>query len=261
MIVSCPSCSTRYRLDAERLRAGKGRLRCARCRAVFPVSAGEAPPPQENAAPARLEIALLASEPGPSQKRLQGVLRGLGLRLALADDGPNALDVARRSRPRLLVVSHWLPGLTGPEIIATLREEPTLAATRMLLVGGPKARLRWPASAAALHGADAHLAADAREPEIESAVRAVLGMPQGMLPLPSETEVRAHARWVVSDLLLCFQAELEEGRREGRLHERVTDALALARECCQDRFPELRFSPEGLAAWDDEIKMSLRRSG
>ena len=39
MIVACPSCHAQYRLDAARLRDGKGRLRCARCRTVFPGAA------------------------------------------------------------------------------------------------------------------------------------------------------------------------------------------------------------------------------
>jgi predicted Zn finger-like uncharacterized protein len=268
IIVSCPSCRTQYRLDAQRLRDGRGKLRCARCRTVFPVQAAEGPapppestqpPPQAQPPAARLEVALLAFEPGPAQKRVAAALQALKLRVAHADDGPNALDVARRSRPRLVVASHWLPALTGPELIAALREEPSLAATRTLLVGGPPLALRWPASTAGVRGADAHLASEAREPEIESAVRALLSMPDGALPAPPDEDVRRHARVAIADLRLYFESELEAGRAAGKLHERVSAYLAQARTGCLERFPELRSSPATLAAWDEEIRLALRR--
>lgn len=264
MIVACPSCRAQYRLDASRLRDGKGRLRCARCRTVFPVTAeGAAEAPRQAPAPPRagLDIALLAAEASPLQKRLHSVLRELGLRLALADDGPNALDVARRSRPRLVVATHWLPALSGAELVRALRDEPALAATRTLLVGGPTRRLRWPASPAAIHGCDAHLGMEAREPEIEATVRALLGMPGGALPLPPEDGIRLHARVAVADLRLYLAAELEAGRQEGRLHDSVTHYLSRARAHCLERFPELRSESGGLAAWDDEVRLSLRRQG
>lgn len=40
MIVQCPDCSTRYELDDRRVPPGRIRVRCARCRYVFPIEAG-----------------------------------------------------------------------------------------------------------------------------------------------------------------------------------------------------------------------------
>jgi predicted Zn finger-like uncharacterized protein len=261
MIVSCPSCGTQYKLDSERLRGGKGRLRCARCRTVFPVGGEEPAASAALPAPAtRLDVALLAFEPGAVQKRFLAALQGAGLRVAHADDGPNALDVARRSRPRLVVTSFRLPDLSGPELACAVRDEPQLAATRTLLVGGPEPSLRWGASLAAIHGADAHLPMEAREPEIDRVVRALLGMPGGDIAAPPEEDVRAHARVAVADLRAYYGDEIEAGRREGRLHERVSEYLAHARLGCLDRFPELRSGAAGLAAWDDEVRKALRKS-
>ncbi|RKZ15390.1 hypothetical protein DRQ53_09170 [bacterium] len=44
MIVQCPDCSTRYELEASRVPAGRIRVRCARCRYVFPIEAAAAAP-------------------------------------------------------------------------------------------------------------------------------------------------------------------------------------------------------------------------
>lgn len=45
MIVQCPDCTTRYELDASRVPAGRIRVRCARCRYVFPIEAQAAADP------------------------------------------------------------------------------------------------------------------------------------------------------------------------------------------------------------------------
>jgi predicted Zn finger-like uncharacterized protein len=42
MIIQCPDCTTRYELDASRVPEGRIRVRCARCRYVFPIEAGAA---------------------------------------------------------------------------------------------------------------------------------------------------------------------------------------------------------------------------
>lgn len=39
MIVQCPDCTTRYELDDSRVPPGRIRVRCARCRYVFPIEA------------------------------------------------------------------------------------------------------------------------------------------------------------------------------------------------------------------------------
>jgi len=271
MVVACPTCRAQYRLDAQRLKGGRGRLRCARCRTVFPVeagtdggeqraAAGETGTPAVAAPRARLEIAVLAFEPGAAQKRFQAVMQAAGLRVALADDGPNALDVARRSRPRLVASSFRLPDLSGPELLAAVRDEPALSPSRTLLIGGPVPRLHSPATLAAIHGADAHLPRDARETEIDAVVRALLGLPGGELAPPAEESLRAHARVSIADLKLYFERELDAGRRDGRLHPRVAEYLARARVGCLDRFPELRTTPAPLTFWDDEVRKMLRKA-
>jgi predicted Zn finger-like uncharacterized protein len=66
MIVQCPDCTTRYELDARRVPAGRIRVRCARCRYVFPIeaqagAAGNSPPaPQSRSKP----VTPAAADPG-----------------------------------------------------------------------------------------------------------------------------------------------------------------------------------------------------
>ena len=45
MIIECPHCATRFRLEARQLSGGRSMLKCARCRRVFPAP-GQAPSPR-----------------------------------------------------------------------------------------------------------------------------------------------------------------------------------------------------------------------
>ncbi len=260
MIVRCPGCQAQYRLDPARLRRGHGRLRCARCQIVFPVGEDQAPAPSAAPEPRRLHVALLACEPGTSRQRLQAVAEALGVRVITSEDGPNALAMARRSRPRVVVASHFLAGLSGPEVLRALRDDPQFVETLSVLMGGPTPRLRHPAApGAAWHGADGFIADDARDEDMRGVLAGLLGLPGGLLPHPDESAVRAHARVVAADLLLYHHVELEEGRRDGRLHPRVASYLTWARSGCIERFPTLRHQPQALSVWDDEVRLAIRR--
>ncbi|MGD0484798.1 MAG: zinc-ribbon domain-containing protein, partial [Gemmatimonadales bacterium] len=59
MNVTCPTCSTVFRVDPARVPAGGVRARCSVCRGVFPVGIAETPP-----APAPV-VAAVAAPPLP----------------------------------------------------------------------------------------------------------------------------------------------------------------------------------------------------
>ena len=68
MIVQCPDCTTRYELDASRVPAGRIRVRCARCRYVFPIDAQAEVASAEDSMPDRgsesRPTAPVAADPG-----------------------------------------------------------------------------------------------------------------------------------------------------------------------------------------------------
>lgn len=173
MIATCPACKSRYRLDASRLKGGHGRLKCARCGEIFGVEAPRneplaapaptppqasppAPPPDKRAespdkqnerpeAVRRLlsasrgsrggiAVAIVACEAGPLRETLVSALARAGVRTLTTDDGPSCLDMARRTRPKLVVAASYLPGLTGPELAQALRAEPLLAGAHVVLL-------------------------------------------------------------------------------------------------------------------------------
>jgi predicted Zn finger-like uncharacterized protein len=58
MIVQCPDCSTRYQLDPERVPRERIRVRCPKCRYVFPIDGTLAPMPD-------VDVAAVTPPPAP----------------------------------------------------------------------------------------------------------------------------------------------------------------------------------------------------
>lgn len=71
MIVQCPDCTTRYELDAGRVPPGRIRVRCARCRYVFPIDAqasvGSADDAMRDRSSESRPVAPPAADPGITQ--------------------------------------------------------------------------------------------------------------------------------------------------------------------------------------------------
>jgi len=169
VIATCPSCKARYRLESSRLKGGRGRLKCARCGEVFavttatpPATAREParPTPEDQERPAAVKrllkasqgssrgiaVAVVACEAGPLREQVVSTLARAGMRTLTTDDGPTCLDMARRTRPKLVVASSYLPGLTGPELAGALRGEPALAHLVIVLLAAAGAEAPSPGS-------------------------------------------------------------------------------------------------------------------
>jgi CheY-like chemotaxis protein len=69
-------------------------------------------------------------------------LAGEGFEVSVARDAAGALlRLAAPPRPALLIVDHFMPGMTGAELVACVRREPALAGMRLVLISGlPPAR-------------------------------------------------------------------------------------------------------------------------
>jgi CheY-like chemotaxis protein len=67
---------------------------------------------------------------------IRAALEGTGYRLLEAADGASALQVARSQRPDLILLDIALPRLSGLEVCRRLKEDPTTAATPILLLTG-----------------------------------------------------------------------------------------------------------------------------
>lgn len=277
VIVPCPSCQAQYRLDPAKLKTGRGRLRCAKCGTVFPVAAPqvEAPPPPPPAAPSagsarraaanggpRLDVAIVAGEPGDSRRRLVSILARCRVRTVTVDDGTACVEAAVRSRPKLVVLHAWLRGLLGLEVVRDIRADPLLAHAAIVLVGGVGPTGRHRASPARIHGADAWVPDDAAPEELDGLFRSLLGLPGGRAEEPAEADVSAWAQHVVAELFFYHADAIDAGLRLRQPAAGIRRSLEDARLACLDRFPvPAAGRTRLLALLDGEVERALARRG
>jgi signal transduction histidine kinase/CheY-like chemotaxis protein len=76
-------------------------------------------------------ILIVDDRPG-NRRMLVGLLSDVGHRLLEACDGAEALQVARRERPDLIITDLLMPTIDGYELVRQLREDPRLAETTVI---------------------------------------------------------------------------------------------------------------------------------
>jgi predicted Zn finger-like uncharacterized protein len=168
MIAACPKCSTRYRVENERLKAEGVRLRCTRCQAVFRVRPpGAVAPlvePQVDAQPTplphppdRTRLVLIADSDPEAGKDTAAALSAWGLSPLLAHDGVEAILAIQRNLPRAVVLDAALPKMFGFQICELVKRNAELREIRVVLVGAIHHRDRYRRSPNELYGADAYL--------------------------------------------------------------------------------------------------------
>jgi CheY-like chemotaxis protein len=79
---------------------------------------------------------LLVDESGAFRATAAGVLERAGCDVMTASGGTEALDVARRDRPQMIVVAADMTGMTGPDLVRVLKADPSFARVPIVLVGG-----------------------------------------------------------------------------------------------------------------------------
>lgn len=86
--------------------------------------------------------------------------------------GDAALDEVRRLRPRLVLLDVMLPGASGFEVCQSLRSDPELGATRILLMTARGSALEWRRGRAI--GADGFVAKPFDLDELRGEIRRLL---------------------------------------------------------------------------------------
>lgn len=152
MIVSCPACSARFRLDREKLAGKRLTLRCARCRAPFNV---ELPHIGRIAAPRpRIMVA-------HTDRELCGMMCGIiergGMECLVGHDGDEALRIMQSSPPQVAVIDVALQGLYAFEVVDKVRRRPGLGAVKVILLSSVYNRMAYKRSPSSLYGADDYI--------------------------------------------------------------------------------------------------------
>ena len=77
---------------------------------------------------------VLVCEDESALRELIRISLGPAHRYVEADDGREAVRLAREERPDLVVLDLMIPGLPGLEVLRALRSDPATAATRVIVI-------------------------------------------------------------------------------------------------------------------------------
>ena len=67
---------------------------------------------------------------------LRTLLQREGFEVAVAQDGPEALEAVRREKPDLMLLDLILPGLDGLEVLRRVRQDPITAHLPVIVLSG-----------------------------------------------------------------------------------------------------------------------------
>ena len=183
LIAACPRCSARYRVNSAALPPQGGRLRCAKCAAVFRVtqpartplptqaraltSSGRAPGSER---PTDGPVVVIGDSDPDSGKAIAQVLVDWGCEPVLVHDGVEAILAIQRVMPAAVVIDSDLPKMSGLQICELMKRNESLRHLPLVLVGVLHRQDRTRGTPEADFGADAYV----ERPQLPEALRPIL---------------------------------------------------------------------------------------
>lgn len=235
MFISCPLCKTRFKFDEQKVSSGGIKLRCSKCAAIFRLAT------DKSARDGRLTI-LVAHESAEFCAAVEKVLAPEPFDIISCHDGKEAVDLALRFKPDVVLLNVALPTMYGFQVCEALRSHPEVRDTRIILLAAIYDKTKYKRSPQSLYGADDYieqhhipdalaamiyrLATDTREVEADS-----LAMQEGLATSPERlTPAEADRQEVVRNNLRT-QTAVEESASTEKVHEA---AMQLARSIVAD---------------------------
>lgn len=151
MIASCPACTTRFRLDRQRLAGKRITLRCSRCRQVFKIEVSA-----HNAASGSSRI-LVAHGDEAFCTTVGEILARDGFNFQICHNGLEALRSMEAAPPLVALVDVALPGLFAFELVDRVRNLPALKEIKIILISSVYNRMAYKRTPSSLYGADDYI--------------------------------------------------------------------------------------------------------
>ena len=227
MIVSCPDCAARLRLDPQRLAGKRVTLRCARCRKVFQVAV---PGAAKAETPVRV---LIAHSDRELCQAVSEILSREGLDGQICHDGHEALETLQQNGAQVAVIDVALPGMLAFELIEQIRREPKLKDLRIILLSSVYNKMAYKRRPTSLYGADdyieKHHIPDALVPKINRLVGAARSAAASVPAAGMDNAAHAAQDGYAAALSGKIQAAEVKETREGSEEEERQRARRLAR--------------------------------
>jgi predicted Zn finger-like uncharacterized protein len=175
MVILCPACQERYRIDPSASKSPVAKVKCPGCKHVFEVSLTEETNRQPKPASTGKPVVLVVDDARFFREMIKDILKDLPIELVMAADGNEAWQQITTLLPQLVLLDLNIPGKNGKEILQSLQESPHLDQVKVLAMSGVE-RGEETASALRLIGADDFISKSFKPRELQTRVRNILGL-------------------------------------------------------------------------------------
>jgi predicted Zn finger-like uncharacterized protein len=150
VVVACPKCKTRLKVDESKIKVEGSRFRCPKCRTVLLVKKPAARPKRQ----LDKNKILVAHSNADTTNEVTSILTQNGFNTITSADGIDAMIKATKELPFLTIVDVGLPKIFGFEVCKRLRQRTETKEMKFILVGSVYDKKRYIREPESLHGAD-----------------------------------------------------------------------------------------------------------
>jgi predicted Zn finger-like uncharacterized protein len=270
VVVICPKCKTKLKVDEGKLTAGGSRFKCPRCATILLV---KKPLPVQEKPVDNVKILIAHSNPAKTEEIIS-LLKQKGYMTITAADGIEAMVKAIKELPFLAVFEVALPKIYGFEVCKRLKLRPETKNIKVILVSSPYDKTKYRREPESLYDADeyieehriAELLADTveelRRPDYEKTERKVekpseapvrqsvsreteqhveqVAPVKVTMPPDNEQKIeraRRLARTIVSDIYLYNTAKAEESIKTDTFFQVFSAEIKEGRKLYENRIP------------------------
>lgn len=153
MIVKCPACAARFRLDREKLAGKRVTLRCARCREHFKIEL----PREDRATDLPTPRVMVAHSDYELCETIRQIVVNAGMDCVVGHEGQQVLEAMVQAPPQVAVVDVALQGLYAFEVVDKVRRRPGLSSVKIILLSSVYNKMAYKRSPSSLYGADDYI--------------------------------------------------------------------------------------------------------
>ena len=175
MLIECPTCQARYRIDPAAIKTEVAMVKCPGCQHVFEVSLVTEDKAQQYDCPSVLPVVLIVDDARFFREMIKDILKELPVELVMAADGDEAWQQITALVPQLVLLDLNIPGKNGKEILQAMQKSSQLDQVKVIAMSGVE-RGEETAAEVRLIGADDFISKSFKPRELQDRVRNILGL-------------------------------------------------------------------------------------
>lgn len=175
MVITCPACRARYRIDPAASKAAQAKVKCPGCQHVFEVALNGEAPTRPAPANAGQPVVLIVDDARFFREMIKDILGVLPVKLISAADGNEAWQRIDALPPHLVLLDLNIPGKSGKEILQQLHTDQRFAKVKVLAMSGVE-RGEETSMVVRQLGAEDFISKSFKPGELQDRVRKLLGI-------------------------------------------------------------------------------------